>query len=316
MDFKTIEDRVRSWTVGLFVEAISGISSDIERFEIVAWLVSCRSIVESERTFWQKLSDLYGAMNMRRVVERLAGTLVEAFEKYKSSDLPLAVKISVPVTLAAVPLIGGQGAGLAAFGGGIGVPVILLVFLGSAGITSVIEAVVGSKDTAAYMAALAEFLTADEVLKTIKEAVESGKQGKPIEPVRAETPTEALALRETLLNMDPFDFERHVMHFFRSSGMIAAVTKRSNDNGYDGFARHPNGLIVVQCKRYSSDNPVGRPALQQFKGVIEETRAFKGYMVTTSRFTLDASKSAEMSDKIALVSMEELVAWHEVGPTF
>jgi restriction endonuclease Mrr len=72
----------------------------------------------------------------------------------------------------------------------------------------------------------------------------------------------------------------------------------------------------VQCKRYSPDNPVGRPALQQFKGVIEETQAFRGYMVTTSRFTLDAAKSAEMSDKIALVSMEDLIIWHDVGPTF
>ncbi|WP_338156340.1 restriction endonuclease [Bradyrhizobium elkanii] len=38
----------------------------------------------------------------------------------------------------------------------------------------------------------------------------------------------------------------------------------------DGFAVHPDGLIIVHCKRNSAANRVGRPTVQQFKGVIEE----------------------------------------------
>lgn len=66
----------------------------------------------------------------------------EAVSNYRKSDLPLSMKIALPATLAAVPLVGGQAAGIAAFGGAFGVPVLSLVFLGTAGITSIIETIV------------------------------------------------------------------------------------------------------------------------------------------------------------------------------
>ncbi len=76
---------------------------------------------------------------------------------------------------------------------------------------------------------------------------------------------------------------------------------------------HPDGLIVVQCKRNSEDNAVGRPIVQQFKGVIEEQKAFRGYIVTTSRFTEEARSSAEQNDRIRLIDWQELLVWHERG---
>lgn len=71
------------------------------------------------------------------------------------------------------------------------------------------------------------------------------------------------------------------MSFFLAADKVAQATKKSNDMGGDGFARHPDGLIVVQCKRYGPANLVGRPAVQQFKGVIKENDALRGYLVTT-----------------------------------
>ena len=48
------------------------------------------------------------------------------------------------------------------------------------------------------------------------------------------------------------------MSFFQAAGLMAWVTKKTGDGGVDGFARHSEGLIIVQCKRYT-DKPVGGP---------------------------------------------------------
>ena len=129
-------------------------------------------------------------------------------------------------------------------------------------------------------------------------------------PERFHLPEEENALREKLAAMDPYDFERHVMSFFQAHGLLAWVTKKSNDAGVDGFARHPEGLIIVQCKRNDPNNPVGRPDIQKLKGVIEENEAWRGYVVTTSRFTKGAKESASKNDKIVLADMDILASWH------
>lgn len=61
---------------------------------------------------------------------------------------------------------------------------------------------------------------------------------------------------------------------------------------------------------------MGRPAIQQFKGVIEEHGAFRGYVVTTSGFTDEAIESAGLSEKVVLVDMDVLVGWHSSAPRF
>jgi restriction endonuclease Mrr len=103
------------------------------------------------------------------------------------------------------------------------------------------------------------------------------------------------------------------MSFFEKQGHPVGLTARSNDFGVDGYVCHPDGLIVVQCKRNSEDNAVGRPIVQQFKGVIEEQKAYRGYIVTTSRFTEEARSSAEQNDRIRLIDWQELLVWHERG---
>jgi restriction system protein len=65
--------------------------------------------------------------------------------------------------------------------------------------------------------------------------------------------------------------------------------------------------MIVQCKRNATENKVSRPVIQQFKGVVEEQKAFRRYVVTTSGFTVEAVESAGLSDKIVLVDMDSLV---------
>jgi predicted type IV restriction endonuclease len=66
----------------------------------------------------------------------------------------------------------------------------------------------------------------------------------------------------------------------------------------------------VQCKRNAEDNLVGSPVIQQFKGVIEENNAWRGYIVTTSYFTKNAIDSASKSNKLKLIDITELLNWH------
>ncbi len=153
-------------------------------------------------------------------------------------------------------------------------------------------------------------------MRRINAAIDSGTQGVPKSPVRSEMPQDEREIQDSLLAMDPFVFESHVMSFFTELDPSASVTQRSADGGIDGFARHPEGLIVIQCKRYARDSSVGRPEIQQFWGVIEENEAWRGYFVTTSQFTAGAVKTAELSKKVVLVEMSELVRWHQSGPTF
>jgi restriction endonuclease Mrr len=56
--------------------------------------------------------------------------------------------------------------------------------------------------------------------------------------------------------------------------------------------------------------------VQQFKGVVEEQNALRGYIVTTSTFTEEAMQFAELSDKLVLVDIDALVRWHITAPTF
>lgn len=75
---------------------------------------------------------------------------------------------------------------------------------------------------------------------------------------------------------------------FANSGI---VTKPTKDDGVDGIIKEDKlGLdrILIQAKRYASDNIVGRPAIQQFVGAITGQSASKGVFFTTSSFSKEA----------------------------
>jgi HJR/Mrr/RecB family endonuclease len=264
----------------------------------------------------EKFKKLNALINSRTAIRAIAGSVSEAVSNYRQSNLPWSMKIALPATLAAIPLIGGQGAGVAAFGGALGVPVLLLIFLGAAGITSIIEAVVTSPEARTHIAEIINVIVDDERLRRASKQMKAAMKEQPMDATRFAMPVEEIALRQRLLSMDPYYFERHTMSFFSAAGLEAWATRKSNDFGADGFAIFPDGYVVVQCKRNSTDNKVGRPTVQQFKGVIEEQNALRGYVVTTSTFTEEAKESAGMSEKIVLVDMECLVQWHNTAPAF
>lgn len=314
--FDSAGQKIRTWVIGLFASAINHAARPEDRALAIHWLGQSRQIVASDASSIDKLRQLNTLINSRATVVVIAKRISEALSNYRRSNLPLSMKIAMPATLAAILLVGGHAAGIAAFGGAIGVPVLLLVFLGTAGITSIIEAVVTSPEAGAHIADIIDVIVEDERLRNISAQMKAAMRAQPMDPTRFAMPLEEVALRQTLPSMDPFKFEQHCMSFFSGAGLTAWPTRKSNDFGADGFAIHPDGLIVVQCKRNAAANKVGRPTIQQFKGVLEEQNAYRGYVITTSTFTEEAAESAAQTSKITLVAMDDLVHWHAAAPMF
>ncbi|MET4764179.1 MULTISPECIES: restriction endonuclease [Bradyrhizobium] len=314
--FVNVTNGIKTWLVGLFASTITHTTRPEDRVLAIRWLSQSREVVASEVSSLEKLRQLNALINSRTTIKAMAKSISATVSNYRKSNLSLSMKIALPATLAAIPLVGGHAAGIAAFGGALGVPVLLLVFLGTAGITSIIEAVVTSPEARTDIAEIIDIIIEDERLRQTSAQMKAAMKEQPMDPTRFAMPVEEMALRKYLLSMDPFNFEQHSMSFFHRAGLEAWVTRKSNDFGVDGFAVHPDGLMIVQCKRNSTENKVGRPTIQQFKGVVEEQNAHRGYIITTSTFTEDAIVSAALTDKIVLVALDDLVLWHAEPPIF
>ncbi|MHC2253172.1 restriction system protein [Bradyrhizobium embrapense] len=314
--FDNVTDGIKKWLIGLFASAIKHTSRSEDRLIAIRWLSQSRDVVASDISTIDKFRQLNALINSRTAIVAVANNVSEAVSNYRRSNLPWSMKIALPATLAAIPLVGGHAAGIAAFGGALGVPVLLLIFLGTAGITSIIEAVVTSPEAQTHVAEIIDVIIADERLRRTSAEMKAAMREQPMDPARFAMPEEEIALRQHLLEMDPFSFERHSMSFFQRAGLEAWATRKSNDFGVDGFAVHPDGLIIVQCKRNSAENKVGRPTVQQFKGVAEEQNAHRGFVITTSSFTEDAIRSAALTERIVLIAMDDLMRWHFEPPSF
>lgn len=308
--------RIRNWLVRVFAATINKTSRAADRAAAIRWLEESRAVLaRPDLSTPQRCRELASLINSRSAAKAITNSVGESVRNYRRADLPLSVKVAIPATLAAVPLVGIQGAGVAAFGSAIGMPVLLLVFLGASGLTAIIEAVI--KEPSAHDAVMdvVETILKAEQARRASAEFRAAMADAPVTPKRAQQPADS-PLTEWLLAMDPFDFERHIMSFFEDAGFTTIVTPRSNDFGLDGIASGDDRLMVIQCKRYGSENRVGRPTIQQLKGVVEENGATHGYIVTTSSFTAEAIASAAQSPKIRLVARPALLDWHTHRPDF
>ena len=231
--------------------------------------------------------------------------------------LPWPVRFVVTMGLTGFVLFGTAGAGfVSAVTGGIPVflaPIVVAFAFMIVGIITTFQAIFRDPKSGAYLGVVMGMIARDIAIRRATDDLQKAMAAKPAVPEKQDFPDNVRELREFLLKMDPFLFEKHVMSFFTDAGMVAWVTKKSNDAGVDGFARHPKGLIVVQCKRNSPKNGVGRPVVQQLKGVVLENKAWCGIIVTTSYFTREASESGRRSDRLILVDMDKLIEWHRQG---
>jgi restriction system protein len=73
----------------------------------------------------------------------------------------------------------------------------------------------------------------------------------------------------------------------------------------------------LQVKRYGEGNPVGRPAIQQFIGSLNEQKSKKGIFITSSYFSKEAKDSIKNFDVVIRLidgmELAELMHHYDVG---
>lgn len=154
-----------------------------------------------------------------------------------------------------------------------------------------------------------------EVTRTVREQLRSTRKVS-IQEEDAEESEIILTwqdeLLDTLLKMEPDAFERLVQRLLRESGFVQVeVTGRSGDGGVDGIGiMRLGGLlsfhVIFQCKRWQAS--VGASTVRDFRGAMVG-RADKALLITTGKFTKDATKEAtrDGAPAIDLIDGEQLL---------
>lgn len=121
-------------------------------------------------------------------------------------------------------------------------------------------------------------------------------------------------LLERIMAAPPAFFEELVVELLLKMGYggsredAGQTIGGSGDGGVDGVIKEDRlglDMIYVQAKRW--EGPVGRPIVQAFAGSLEGHKARKGVIITTSRFTKEASEFvSHIEKKIVLLDGEHL----------
>ncbi len=125
-----------------------------------------------------------------------------------------------------------------------------------------------------------------------------------------------VSLLARIRQLSPEAFERLILDLLVAMGYgggraeMARQTQRSNDDGIDGVIKEDAlglDLVLIQAKRYTPPNAVGRPEMQGFVGSLAGNGTAKGIFVTTSTFTLGARDYvARIPNRVILIDGEEL----------
>jgi restriction system protein len=110
-----------------------------------------------------------------------------------------------------------------------------------------------------------------------------------------------------LRDLTPRAFEHFCKEFLAHLGYRSVeVTRRSQDGGIDGHGDFRQGAISIrsafQSKRWT-DNPVGRPDIDRFRGAIQGEYDH-GVFLTTSRFSKDAMEASHKKGAITILLLD------------
>jgi len=100
--------------------------------------------------------------------------------------------------------------------------------------------------------------------------------------------------RVNLLEISPLEFEQLIANLFQKMGLETQLTKASHDGGIDCIAVDPRpiigGELIIQVKRYR--HTIGVSVVRDLFGTVQDRRAAKGILVTTSGYGPDSYKFA------------------------
>ena len=120
---------------------------------------------------------------------------------------------------------------------------------------------------------------------------------------------------ELMYSLPPRKFEELVAAVFKQSGFEVELTPETRDGGIDIIAVRMDRIVgkelcFIECKRYLPHNTVGIGVVQRLLGVVEQHKATKGVIVTTSSFTKDARLVAlNTCNRLELSEYKQVAAW-------
>lgn len=119
---------------------------------------------------------------------------------------------------------------------------------------------------------------------------------------------------DKMLSLTPTEFEKLVKLVFERMGYKVRETTHSADAGIDLWLGKEGEKAIVQCKRWK--NQVGTKVVREFFGALIDSKADKGYIVTTSKFSLPAqnlvaNKPIQLVDGMELVELIQSYAQDE-----
>jgi restriction system protein len=113
----------------------------------------------------------------------------------------------------------------------------------------------------------------------------------------------SLDSRPDLTRMTPTEFEHFVRQLFEARGLEGWTTERTGDDGVDAVVinRDPmiGGLTIVQAKRYIG--VIGVSHIRELVGAMDEKRAGRGILVTTSWFASGCWTKASQNGRVELI---------------
>jgi restriction system protein len=109
--------------------------------------------------------------------------------------------------------------------------------------------------------------------------------------------------RPDLTRMTPTEFEHFVRQLFEARGLEGWTTERTGDDGVDAVVlnRDPmvGGLTIVQAKKYTG--VLGVSHVRELVGAMDEKRAGRGILVTTSWFASGCWTKASQNGRVELI---------------
>jgi hypothetical protein len=119
---------------------------------------------------------------------------------------------------------------------------------------------------------------------------------------------------DELYKLSPRKYEEFLEVVFQNNGYRTLLGKGSNDGGVD-LRLYTNDIVgesvtLVQAKRYKSDIPIELQAVQALTAVVDDQKANRGLLVTTSRYLPCAKNfAARHNSRIQLASSSEVAEW-------
>lgn len=118
----------------------------------------------------------------------------------------------------------------------------------------------------------------------------------------------SLGGRPDLLALKPVEFEHLIRQLFEAIGLKSWVTQVSRDAGIDGVAVNEDpilgGLCIIQAKR--STKMIGVEAVRALAGIVDDKRAAKGVLVTTSWVGKASRDFATRNGRIEIIEGQHL----------